>query len=285
MITNLQIGSAGRLGNQMFQLAALVGVWKKTRYPIQIPTENTKLGFGNAADLTTGGRIIYACELLDAFGPPTINSGPDITKLFTPRDEINPEYEYTERSFEFHPDVFGSPDNTTFKGYFQSEKYFIHAEQTVRNLFRFRDEIREEARRNLELVENDAPRVAIHVRRSDYIGNSQNHVVQELEYYQDAITKFFSHEPYRFVVFTDDPEWCETAFEGGHIVKTGNSHVDLCMMSMCDHNIIANSSFSWWGAWLNANPKKLVVAPSQWFGPNLRHHNTVDLIPDSWYII
>ena len=104
-----------------------------------------------------------------------------------------------------------------------------------------------------------------------------------MEYYTEVINKFFSKEPYRFVVFSDDPEWCKEMFEGGYIVDINNSYVEMCMMSMCDHHIIANSSFSWWGAWLNSNPKKIVTAPSQWFGPNLRHNSVMDLLPREWF--
>ncbi len=190
---------------------------------------------------------------------------------------------YQEPFFHFNAGALNIPDNVDIAGFFQSEKYFKHAESKVREVLTFHPEIRQKAEVELAKVKDDAPRVSIHVRRGDYVANSGNHTVTGMEYYAEAINKFFSKEPYRFVVFSDDPEWCKQMFEGGHIVDINDSYTEMCMMSMCDHHIIANSSFSWWGAWLNPNPKKIVTAPSLWFGPNLRHNSIVDLLPETWF--
>ena len=276
MITHVSLGNAGRFGNQMFQLAALIGIAEKNGYDIKIPVENTGNPF-TFYDLSTQQAEPTGMELRNPFDIPDEYFAPfaDISSVVDKR--------YQEPFFHFKNQTLDIPDNSDISGYFQSEKYFKHAEEKVRALFTFRPEIQELAKQELAKVKNDAPRVSIHVRRGDYVANSANHTVTGMEYYTEVINKFFSKEPYRFVVFSDDPEWCKEMFEGGYIVDINNSYVEMCMMSMCDHHIIANSSFSWWGAWLNSNPKKIVTAPSQWFGPNLRHNSVMDLLPHEWF--
>lgn len=278
MITHVAIGNAGRFGNQLFQLAALIGIAEKNGYEIKIPIENTDNPF-TFFDLAKQQAEPTGMELRRPFLIPD--------EYFTPFADIasSVKQRYQEPFFHFNGAALDIPDNVDISGFFQSEKYFKHAEQKVREVFTFRPEIRQQAELELAKVKDDASRVSIHVRRGDYVANSGNHTVTGMEYYIDAINKFFSKEPYRFVVFSDDPEWCKQMFEGGHIVDINNSYVEMCMMSMCDHHIIANSSFSWWGAWLNPNPKKIVTAPSLWFGPNLRHNSTVDLLPETWFWI
>jgi len=129
--------------------------------------------------------------------------------------------------------------------------------------------------------------VSIHFRRGDYVTNpltSQHHGVCSNKYYQDAISLLKSKisQPH-FFLFSDEPEWLKTNVslqEPFRIIDNNPGYVDLYLMSNCKHNIIANSSFSWWGAWLNNNPDKIVIAPHKWFNePGI---NTYDLIPETW---
>ena len=277
MISHVSIGNAGRFGNQMFQFAALLGIADKTGYDVKIPLENTRDDAFSFYDLSKQAAEPTGMELRKPFDIPD--------SFFTSQNEVYEtiKQRYQEPFFHFSPAVFDIPDNTDISGYFQSEKYFKHAEDIVRDSFTFRPEIRERAERELANIKDDAPRVSIHVRRGDYVANSGNHTVTGLNYYGEAISKFFYDKQYRFVVFSDDPEWCRDAFDGGYVVDINDSYTEMCMMSMCDHHIIANSSFSWWGAWLNPNPKKIVTAPSQWFGPNLKHNSILDLLPTEWF--
>lgn len=279
MISNTQIGSTGRFGNQMFQFSVLLGVSEHTGYEIKIPIENTQDDFTQFYDLAKQAAEPVGMELRKPFDIPD--------SYFAPREEIfnTLKHKYQEQHFHFNNDISGVPDNTDLAGYFQSEKYFKNAEQKVRKFFTFRPEIIAQAKEELAKVPSDAPRVSIHVRRGDYVANFANHTVTGLPYYMDAISKFFSDQPYRFVVFSDDPAWCQANFEGGHVVTVNNSYVEMCMMSMCDHHIVTNSSFSWWGAWLNPNPQKIVTAPAQWFGPNLKRNSIADLIPKEWFLL
>ena len=103
-----------------------------------------------------------------------------------------------------------------------------------------------------------------------------------LDYYQEALSKFDSSLP--VVVFTDDVEWCNSqklfSEDRFMISESGDHYVDLCLMSLCKHHIIANSSFSWWGAWLSGSDN--VIAPMQWFGEGNQDKDTKDLIPERW---
>ena len=212
MITHSRIGSMGRYGNQMFQVAALIGIGEKLGYEVKFPIENTKDDFAVFYDLAKQQSEPTGMELKKSFIIPD--------SYFAPIDEIGKfiTQRYDEPFFHFNKGIVDIPDNTDIVGFFQSEKYFKHVEQKIRDVFTFRPEIRQQAEIELAKVKDDAPRVSIHVRRGDYVANSGNHTVTGMEYYAEAINKFFSKESYRFVVFSDDPEWCKEMFEGGHIV-------------------------------------------------------------------
>jgi hypothetical protein len=139
---------------------------------------------------------------------------------------------------------------------------------------------------------NRIDRVSIHVRRGDYVKFHTSFPPIHRRYLQPAI-KFFTDRGYKkFLVFSDDIEWCVEHFKSydGDFLYSGgqNEFQDLSLMANCTHNIIANSSFSWWGAWLNQNPNKIVISPhpqaGNWFGQRVKL-DTTDLVPDSWYKI
>ena len=128
--------------------------------------------------------------------------------------------------------------------------------------------------------------IALHIRRTDYIANSDNHFNLPLYYYKAALEHFDSNR--NVIVFSDDPAWCQEQdlFSDDRFMISENTdnRVDLCLMSLCNDFIIANSSFSWWGAWLSQNKNKKVIAPVQWFGKTgyTKNHDTKDLIPNDW---
>ena len=110
-----------------------------------------------------------------------------------------------------------------------------------------------------------------------------HHPICSMDYYEKAIFRIEQEGETKFIVFSDDPEWCRTVFIGDSytISDLNNPYVEMCAMSMCDDNIIANSSFSWWAAWLNRNPNKIVISPSRWFG-HLLNKNTSDIYCQGW---
>ena len=122
--------------------------------------------------------------------------------------------------------------------------------------------------------------VSVHVRRGDYTKLQDHHPLCTVEYYEKAMAMFKDHS---FLVFSNDIEWCKENIKGPRVMYSEEESAakDLQLMASCDHNIIANSSFSWWGAWLNDNQNKKVIAPSNWFGPTC-DHSSKDIVPETW---
>jgi hypothetical protein len=123
--------------------------------------------------------------------------------------------------------------------------------------------------------------VSMHIRRGDYVEANDFHPVQNIEYYEKALDMIGDYQ--KLLIFSDDIEWCKTNLQFRNInFCDGFSPIeDMMIMSRCSHNIIANSSFSWWAAQLNENEKKKVIAPTKWFGPKL-NLETKDIIPETW---
>jgi len=263
------LGRMGRLCNQMFQYAALKGIARKTGVDCCIPhyTQAVDDGIGNMlrTELFDSFDLDVKVGLLNNGHAPVVN----------------------ERHFHFDEELFKMcPDHVDLRGYFQTEKYFKHIEKEIRSDFTFKDEILNPCKEMIESVENP---IALHVRRGDYIKNAENHFNLPSVYYEAALSKFDANR--NVIVFSDDPVWChdEGIFADDRFIISENedNRVDLCLMSLCDDFIIANSSYSWWGAWLSANKDKTVIAPSQWFGKTgyTKDHDTKDLIPNDWTII
>lgn len=170
------------------------------------------------------------------------------------------------------------------KGYWQSEKYFDKFAAIIRDDFTF--SVLNEINQPIAEYILKANSISIHVRMGDYVNHPLHGGVCTIDYYQRAIDFIKSEvEDPMFFVFSNDVEWCKKNLQlENTIYVTGNdgenSYRDMQLMSMCKHNIIANSSFSWWGAWLNNNSDKIVIAPEKWF--NDENINTCDLLPESW---
>jgi hypothetical protein len=260
------LGKLGQLGNQMFQFAATLGVARYTGVTYTIPNHDEVIvdALGNKL------RI----ELFDCFDIKPENTG-----------ILKTDYVVAEKGFEFDSSVLSSSREVdyTLHGFFQTEKYFKHCARELREQFSFKNHIVEECN---DIIEEcfDNP-IALHIRRGDFLINSGNHYNQSLDYYEKALSKFDSKR--QVVIFSDDPQWCveQKLFESDRfIVSSGNDpYVDLYLMTQCSDFIIANSTFSWWGAWLA--DKGRVIAPKKWFGPNNSHLNTKDLYPEHWEII
>lgn len=163
-------------------------------------------------------------------------------------------------------------------GYWQSEKYFYNISNLIRNELLPSDEILKKL--NLTPFINTNV-VSLHVRRTDYVTSNGYHPVQSIEYYKKALDIIGEYD-YIFI-FSDDIKWCRDnlTFNNMIFMEGFDDVEDLWLMSMCKNNIIANSSFSWWGAWLNSNTNKKVIAPNNWFGAQT-NLNTDDIIPSGW---
>ena len=196
---------------------------------------------------------------------------------------------YQEPHFTFDKNVFNVSDDTLLRGYWQTEKYFNEFADVIRQDFQFAST---PSGRNADLIAElaETHSIALHVRRGDYVADplvAKNHGVCPPVYYERALDLLNRKiDAYRLFVFSDDPDWVRAnmQFDSSATYVSWNrgadSFEDMRLMSHCSHNVIANSSFSWWAAWLNANPQKLVVAPQRWFGSLA--HDTSDLVPPQW---
>lgn len=258
------LGNFGRIGNQMFQLASLLGIAANSNLDIIIPPKEL---FG-ANDLKVK---LSDNNIFNTFRLQNFNIG--ITNFHT----------LEERFFHFDDELFNNcPDNINLNGYYQSEKYFKKVEHEVRRIFTFIDSIQDPCEKQFRSSFNTDV-ISLHVRRGDYL-NYSHHPIQSNSYYENALKHLDDSLP--VMVFSDDIEWCkeQKLFSSDRfIISTDNSTgTDLCLMSLCSYHIIANSSFSWWGAWL-AKSKK-VIAPSPWFGLPLTH-DTKDLYLENWIVL
>jgi hypothetical protein len=178
--------------------------------------------------------------------------------------------------FEYTP--ITPQDHTCYKGYFQSEKYFPDRD-FILNLFEPADYIVEKLVKYKEIIGDN--KASIHVRRGDYIKLSQIYNVLDMNYYNEAMKILGLCGVTEYLVFSNDIEWCKNNFSGGQFnFITEDSFTTLYLMSKCKYQIIANSAFSWWGAWLNNNPNKQIIAPRKWF--NSPEYNDKDVIPQNW---
>jgi hypothetical protein len=265
MITHKSIGYSGRLGNQMFQYAALKSLALKKRFDYGLPN-HLNIKFDGAYDFTNSRWINLKLDLFECF---------DIKCQLL---ETLPQNEYIEQNFTFNQNFFEINDNTFIEGYFQSYKYFEDYKDEIKKDFIFKSKILDKCKLVIKQYINP---VSIHVRRGDYVAHPGYWNITP-EYIQEALN-YFTDKKYTFLIFSDDIEWCKQVFPKEVIFVEGNNQFeDLCLMSLCDHNVIANSSYSWWGAYLNQNPDKKVIAPSNWFIPAKPLN---DLYPNNWIVI
>lgn len=194
-----------------------------------------------------------------------------------------------EPKFNFSKELLELPENVYLKGYFQSEKYFLPIRETLLQDFMPKGAL---STKNNEMLEKitSSNSVSLHVRRGDYANNANTmkvHGLCSLDYYQKAVDYISSKvDNPHFFLFSDDPEWVKGNLKLDYLttivdINSGDDGIfDMNLMKNCKHNIIANSSFSWWGAWLNQNMQKIVIAPEKWF--NDSPLDTKDVVPENW---
>jgi hypothetical protein len=197
----------------------------------------------------------------------------------------------TETRPGFDPAIAAVKGGVYLDGYWQSEKYFKDIRGSLLKEFSLKgvmpDNMLNFSRRIKEMNS-----VSLHFRRGDYYSNTQVnsvHGVCTQNYYSAAVERMASlAEDSHFFVFSDEPEWVRSNVKLNYPMTIvadefrGESYQELLLMSMCRHNIIANSSFSWWGAWLNANREKIVLAPKRWFNESAVDYDINDLLPGEW---
>lgn len=285
IIVNLK----GGLGNQLFQYALGKHLSVKLNTPLALDVS------GFAADPLRNYR-------LDSFNinaqlvSPVTNSFQQklINRFRSPKNPLNRFFQrkhlmVRENGFPFQENILNSPDHSYLDGYWQTEKYFLPIEQIIRQELTLAQPLPPHLQELKARIHNTNS-VSLHVRRGDYANNpvtTAYHGLYSAEWYANAAAQIQQAIPEaHFYVFSDDYEWVTNNIKltgPCTFIKPspdGQEAQDLYVMSQCKHNIIANSSFSWWAAWLNANPGKKVIAPSKWFVGD--HSDTRDLIPESW---
>ena len=289
----------GGLGNQMFQYAFAKSISEKYQVPFIIDcnyfeikgnVDYTLWDFElNVFQLKVNKAEVdqlkkYKVSLLSKINA-RLNKLLNIPVLFK-------NSRVTEEQFDlkFYDESF-NPKNKYFVGYWQSEYYFNSIEQIIREDFKFKPSLDE---KNLSLKKRikTSNSVSVHIRRGDYVNNPsafKNHGVCSIEYYRKSIEEIKKQvDNPVFFFFSDDFEWVRENnfgiqnYEFIDWNQEGESYIDMQMMSYCKHNIIANSSFSWWGAWLNNNPYKNVIAPRKWFADDIRNKDSEKIIPKKW---
>jgi hypothetical protein len=290
----------GGLGNQLFQYAAgrAVAHRNKTVLKLDISAfESYSLRKYELGVFNIVAEFASAMEIARLKPKPKSLAGKvewRIRRYFT--RHLVPYYRrsvFAEQSLEsFDPNIFKARKDVYLEGYWQSERYFFDIEPIIRREFTLREEPNLANRTMLERI-RQVNAVSLHVRRGDYVTNphtNQFHGVPSLHYYAAAIDLIANQVDHpQFFVFSDDIAWVKENltldFPITYVDHNGseNAQEDLRLMSNCRHHIIANSSFSWWGAWLASNSDKVVVAPSAWFAAV-----TVDpasRYPKEWHVL
>ena len=282
MIGFNNLGNMGRLGNQMFEYASLRGIAANKGYEWCIPPFHKK-GIEN-----------YSLDR--AFTLPSVQD-----KNLLVLDQGHAPM-VAERQYHFDKELFElCPDNVSLNGFFQTEKYFKNIEGEIRKEFTFHDDIMEPCQEMINSL--DSAPIFLHIRRGDpnltdprgfkwsYTECSDQHPPQPLDYYEKALKEFPEDVP--VVICSDSPEWVQeqemfnpdrfiiSIPEDKYDDGSYEPFIDLCLMSLCSGAIIANSSMSWWGAWLQGGRGK-VVAPKMWFGPAYPDNDTKDLYAEGW---
>lgn len=283
MLTCLQLGYGGRLCNQMFQIAGVIGLAKKFGHDYAFPcwkNHEHQIKFGSNEDIDVQSWFKNKLPLLTG----TI-------------DFLDYFIEFNTKDENIH---LPASDNFNigqqFSGHLQSEKYFAHCKDIIKHYFEFDTEkIFKHIDEMAFLWLYDAP-CGIHLRVGDYAKADSMQPVLSISYYAAAMNRFPPSTP--FIIFSDDPDAAKKMFRdsiigsmrGTNLIYIQDNHymVDLYLMTQCKNFIIGNSTYSWWGAWLINNPDKKIIAPSTWWTDKARKewgYGTLDLFPKEWIVI
>lgn len=290
---------SGGLGNQMFQYALGRNLAEKNNAALildissfETDSSDTKRHF-SLDSFNISAKKATIIDIQSVGIPNTSNkslSGKIGRRFFRTIEYFRPLREkifVIEPYFAFCPDILEVRSSCYLSGVWQSEKYFKDIEGLIRKEFTLRNKPSIETGNWMEKV-SGCNSVSLHIRRGDYVNipkTNQFHGVCSLEYYDEAmalITQKIANPV--FFVFSDDIGWVKENLKTSRSMfyvsdNAVPDYEELIIMSKCKHHIIANSSFSWWGAWLNENPGKIVIAPERWFAGDT---DTKDLIPASW---
>jgi len=278
------------LGNQLFQYAMAKNLALRSNTSLYLDLSYFKYTYATDTPRTYKLSFFNICP--NHFDHSPLFYFAKATKLF-PNRTFKPIFELIkERQFNFDPDVLNTKSLcVTLDGFWQSEKYFDENSELIRKELVFKPNSEADFITYQRKINTTETPISIHIRRGDYVNHpefSEKFGFVGLDYYQRAVDYVREHTPrHRFFIFSDDVEWVRYNFQLGdeavyvQNVSENGDVSDLQLMSLCHHHIIANSSFSWWGAWLNPRKDKVVVAPKQWY-KNQPTWDTKDLLPATW---
>lgn len=280
----------GGLGNQMFHYAIGKAIAKKRADELKLdisfyPKQTLRRYELNQFNIEE--NIASDDEVIKLAGNENIWFKIKRKLRFNPK---RPKSYFEEKEIaKFHEEVFEYEEDIYLDGYWQNEEYFKDIRDEILKDFTLKGDISNEAKKDLEYIKNSQS-VSLHVRRGDYVQNTHTNSVHgtcDLEYYKKAIKHIVQNiEKPNFYIFSDDIAWCKENFgfleNKVFVDDTKSAFDDLELMKNCKHNIIANSSFSWWGAWLNQNEEKIVIAPKRWFADDEMQKQSKDLVCESW---
>lgn len=293
----IKVQLRGGLGNQMFQYAfgRYLSLQNNTTLVLDTSFLQSKLPLKKLATQMQYELHIFNIRAevsANFFASNNIVSYPFAKAEYMLREKINSEkYNFVkETDFSFHPEFLQAKDNSYLIGNFQSEQYFKQVDQEIRKDFRFKNEMNPENLQWKNKIEQ-CNAVSLHIRRGDYLSiakNAQKFAALPLSYYQEAVSLISNQiSDAQFFIFSDDIGWVKENLKIDarvHFVQNNHTkasaYMDMWLMSLCRHNIIANSTFSWWAGWLNEHPGKIVISPAKWFEDSTINSN--DIYPTEW---
>lgn len=280
----------GGLGNQLFQYATGRALAEERKEMLLLDlsylSQNPKGAYTKR--VFELDQIKYIAQIADPTQIKKFSSRRFLSRILN-RTRIKSEFTFNESTSGYMPDIHQLPVNVLLDGYWQTDKYFNSIRVSLLNEIQPSIKFTDKGKIYAENIKKSNS-VSIHVRRGDYIHHkkaNEYHVICGLDYYKKAIEILeSSYIDLHYYIFSDDIEWCKIKFDFLKKVEfiidenDKKSSQDLFLMSYCKHNIIANSSYSWWAAWLNINREKIVVAPEIWFKKS--NVQSPDLLPESW---
>jgi len=282
----------GGIGNQLYQYAAAKSLSLATNNELKLYFEDTNKWTNRA----------YA---LGAFNIPEPFASPSEVRRFKPDRglkralkkslgmDVDKKLYLEKENFTFDPSFFKLKGDIFLSGYWQHLQYFQSYEEPIRQCLQFEAPVFGENKAMLERILSAKQAVSVHIRRGDYVSMSEHtgFAILSEDYYQKAASYLSDQlDKPTFFIFSDEPDWVKSSFGFDYpmvvvdVNAEGLPHEDLRLMSSCRHHIIANSTFSWWGAWLNPKKGKIVVAPQQWKA-NEQPQKEVNRFPEEWKVI
>ena len=299
MIGYDRLGTNGRFGNQLFQYAALRGIAAHHGYEFCIPPDD------HHTYANYGMHHPFKLPHLKHQGFVNKNNSPQAMYSYESLKQLNASTKNVKESvYYLDEDLFNNfEDGTNLDGVCQTEKYFKHIEDEIREDFAFKDDILQPCNEFISTFENI---LFLHVRRGDNVGREEYYRMMTFDYYKRAL-EHFDDDAY-VLVCSDDPEWCaEQDFfaddrflvntdvpKYDHLCLEGDGthkhscvpYTDLCLMSLCNGAILSSSTLGWWGAWLQKARTNPVIVPEHWYGPTLEEVNDCrDLYPEEWIVL